>query len=253
MRATFGAVLCMAAPCVPADAISDLDDAAARAQYAFYTADIRSLEEVLGLIDGLQVPPTLALMREYYAAFGSWKLAQLYSEEAGGKPAARASLNKATQDCQRHAQAAIQLDPRSGEVHAIAAICGALAPGLTPTKGFARTNCSRSKSLRIAQELEPTNPRIKLVEVLCFDDRELAAAAYVQKLRATVDAFETAPPSRPGKPDWGQAEALLLLGQNYLQRGDLVAARDVIERALVIAPDYRRAQELLQTAATRPR
>ncbi len=243
----------MGVSCVSADAVSDLDDAAARAQYAFYTADIRSLEEVLGLIERLDAPPALAAMKEYYAAFGSWKLAQLYVEEAGGKSATRASLSKATQDCQRHGEAALRLEPSFGEVHAIEAICAALVPGLTQTNGFKQANCSRSKSLLTARELEPGNPRIKLIEVLCFDSNEIASVAYVEKLRATVAAFEAAPLSRPGKPDWGQAEALLLLGQSHLQRGDLVAARDVIERALVIAPDYRRAQELLHSAATRPR
>lgn len=240
-------MLCIPGPCLLADAISDLDDAAARAQYAFYTADIRTLEGILGLIERLQVPPALAVMKEYYGAFASWKLAQLYTEEAGDKPVIRASLGKAAQDCQRHAKAALQLDPRFGEALAIDAICAAIVPGLK------QTSCARSKVLRTAQELEPTNPRIKLIEVMCFENTEAASAAYVQKLRATVDAFATAAPSRPGKPDWGQAEALLLLGQNYLQRGDLVAARDAIEHALVIAPDYRRAQELLETAATRPR
>ncbi|HWK72832.1 MAG TPA: hypothetical protein VNQ81_01070 [Povalibacter sp.] len=240
-------MLCIPALCVLADPISDLDDAAARAQYAFYTADSRTLEDVLGLIERLQVPPALTVMKEYYGAFGNWKLAQLYTEAAAGKPATRASLEKAAQDCQRHAKAALQLDPRFGEAFAIDAICSAFVPGLT------QTSCARSKSLRMAQEIEPTNPRIKLIEVMCFEKDEVASAAYAEKLRATANAFETAPPSRPGKPDWGQAEALLLLGQNYLQRGDLVAARDAIEHALVIAPDYRRAQELLETAATRPR
>jgi Tfp pilus assembly protein PilF len=48
-------------------------------------------------------------------------------------------------------------------------------------------------------------------------------------------------------------EALTTLGETYLQRGDPVAARDALERALVLAPDYRQAQQLLQAAATRPR
>jgi len=68
-----------------------------------------------------------------------------------------------------------------------------------------------------------------------------------------VSSFEGAPPARPGKPDWGQVEALTMLGETYLQRGDPVAARDALERALVMAPDYRQAQQLLQSAATRPR
>lgn len=247
LRAALGALLCLPALAAHADAVSDLDDAAARMQYAFYTADTRSLEEVLGLIERLEVPRALEAMKHYYGAFGNWKLAQLYTEDAVARSANRASLGKATQGCLQHADAAIKLDPRFAEAHAIEAICAALAPGLS------QTNCSRSKSLRTAQELEPANPRIKLVEVMCPAETEVASSAYVEKLRATVSAFESAPPSRPGRPDWGQAEALVLLGQSYLQRGDLIAARDAIERALVIAPDYRHAQELLQTAAARPR
>jgi Tfp pilus assembly protein PilF len=44
-----------------------------------------------------------------------------------------------------------------------------------------------------------------------------------------------------------------MLGANDLRRGDSRAARDAIERALVIAPDYRKAQALLQDAAARPK
>ena len=77
--------------------------------------------------------------------------------------------------------------------------------------------------------------------------------AAVDRWRAVVASFEAAPPSRPGKPDWGHVEALTMLGETYLQRGDPVAARDALERALVLAPDYRQAQQLLQAAAARPR
>ena len=82
-----------------------------------------------------------------------------------------------------------------------------------------------------------------------FDMAETA----LERWRTVVAKFEAAPPSQPGKPDWGHAEALTLLGQSYLKRGEMVAARDVLERALVLAPDYRQAQKLLQTAANRPR
>lgn len=239
------------AVCVHADATSELDDAAARAQYAFYTGDTRGLEEIIGLIKRLETPATLTPMKEYYAAYGSWKLAQLYTDESlrsSGKSSVRGQAGKAAQTCLRHIDAALKLDQRMSEAHAIGAICAALAPGL------ALTSCARSKELRTALELESDNPRIHLIKVLCATENDAASfSAQIEKLRTLVAAFESAPPSRPGKPDWGQAEALLLLGQSYLQRGDPLAARDAIERALVIAPDYRKAQELLQAAATRPK
>jgi Tfp pilus assembly protein PilF len=43
------------------------------------------------------------------------------------------------------------------------------------------------------------------------------------------------------------------MGEEYLRRGDPLAARNVLERALVLAPDFHVAQELLQTASARPR
>jgi hypothetical protein len=39
-------------------------------------------------------------------------------------------------------------------------------------------------------------------------------------------------------PEWGEAEALARLGEIALQRGEPRVARDFIERALLLAPDY---------------
>jgi hypothetical protein len=230
---------------VRANATSDLDDAAARAQYAFYAGDPRGLEQALALIDGLEVPSSLAASKEYYAAFASWKLAQLYGE--AGNQASRTPLSKAAQSCEHHAEAAIDLDARMAEAHAIQAACGAL--GSTWGGG----SCARSKSLRRALELAPQNPRVRLIEMMCAGKDGVVSASDVEELRALTTAFETAPPSGSGQPDWGQAEAWVLLGQTYLQHGDPVAARDAIERALIIAPDYRKARELLQNSAALPR
>ncbi|MFL6548912.1 MAG: hypothetical protein ACJ8OJ_09455 [Povalibacter sp.] len=220
------------------DALSDLDDAAARMQYAYYTADSRALEEALSLIAAMEASPVPGL-KEYFSAYGEWKLAQLYAEaQASGK---NVNPGKAAQECVRQAKAAIAANARMAEAHAIQAICA----GSKPSGG----DCS-AKPLRNALELEPQNPRVRLIELLCVGSKELPTANSLQRARALVAAFESAPPSRPGKPDWGQAEALVLLGQIYLERGDSVAARDSIERALVVAPDYRRAQQLLQTVST---
>lgn len=244
----FGTMLCVSAVRVCADAISELDDAASRTQYAFYTGDTRALEAILGLIERLEVPVTLAPMKAYYSAYGSWKLAQVHTDESRSavKTSRRGQAGKAAQTCVRHAEAAIKLDPRMADAHAINAICSALAPNLT------MTSCARSKALRTALELESGNPRVRFIEMLCATENADASSTQIDKMRALVTAFESAPPSGPGKPDWGQAEALVLLGQRYLQRGDPLAARDAIERALVIAPDYHKAQELLQAAAARP-
>lgn len=256
--AALAIALVVARAVAQADPVAELDDAAARLQYAFYTADARDLEEVLALVDRLEAPATLVPMKQYYAAYGNWKLAQLHAEESArgsaGAAAARSAASKAAQACVKHSEAAIKGDARLDEAYAINAVCASFGTGLMPLGQPSFGGCARSKALRTAQQIAPGNPRIMLIEAICLGGSDAAAAtALFDKLRDTIRAFEAAAPSRAGRPDWGQAEALVLLGQSYLQRGDSLAARDMIERALVLAPDYRKAQELLHPAATRPR
>ncbi len=235
--------LCIPAPQSRADAASDLDDAAARIQYAFYTRDVRALQEGLALVEQLDATELAPGMKDYYAAYGHWKLAQILTESATGKVPGTAG--KAAADCERQAKAARTQDGRMAEAYAIEAVCPSLEASLLSS------SCA-DKPLRTAHEIDPRNPRVQLIELLCRRKDQKDPAAYTRQVGELVDAFERAPPSRPGKPDWGHAEALLLLGESHLQRGDSRAARDAIERALVIAPDYRKAQAMLQTAAARP-
>jgi tetratricopeptide (TPR) repeat protein len=233
------------------ESIAELDDAAARMQYAFYTGDIQGVETILKNLDEFQVEDTLAASRTYQLAYGNWKLSQLYLQPLADdrpRPNAKSMAAKAAQACVRHARKAVEQDAALAEALAIQAACD--SHSATSRTGSA--NCANSKPLRSAAGLAPDNPRIKLVQALCAANSAVDPAA-VDRWRAVVASFEAAPPSRPGKPDWGHVEALTALGESYLQRGDPVAARDALERALVLAPDYRQAQQLLQAAAARPR
>ncbi len=247
-----------------ADPLAELDDAQARAQYAFYTADERALEAIANTIEQLEVPTSLATIRLYGAAYARWKLAQLYLGGVGkGEPRGRRNESiKAAQACQVHVAAALSMDSRMSEAYVLDTACAMVlngqrgsdnGSGNSSGKGKVPPACARNKSLRMALELAPQNPRALLFEAICLRPASTAAStAAVDRLRKVVAAFEAAPPSRPGVPDWGHAEALLLLGENYLQRGESHAARDAIEKALVIAPDYRRAHDLLDKVDTRP-
>jgi tetratricopeptide (TPR) repeat protein len=248
---------CLALTAAHADSTAELDDAAARLQYAFYTADARHLEEVLALLDRLEISESLQAMKEYYAAYGQWKLAELYSDESvrpSGAANAKSAASKAAQTCVKRSEEAFRRAPRMDEAYAINAVCAAFGPTIRLTDRPAFSGCARSKPMKMATQLGADNPRVMLIEAICLGGNDAAAStAMFDKLKDAIRVFESAPPSRPGKPDWGQAEALVLLGQSYLKRGDSLAARDALERALVLAPDYRKAQELLQPAATRPR
>lgn len=233
------------------ESVAELDDAAARMQYAFYTGDSQGIETILKNLDQFQVEDALAATKAYQLAYGNWKLSQLYLQPLADRrprPNGKSLASKAAQTCVRHARRAVEQDASMAEALAIEAACD----GHSATARAGSAGCANSKPLRSASGLAPNNPRIKLVQAICTPSTAADPAA-VERWRTVVASFEAAPPSRPGKPDWGHVEALTMLGETYLQRGDSVAARDALERALVMAPDYRQAQQLLQAAATRPR
>ena len=243
--------LLLAAAPVVAESTAEFDDAVARMQFAFYTADTRSLEEMLTVLGEFEVDANLAAAKSYQLAYGNWKLAQLYSAplDERPRPNAKSSANKAAKACVQHARDTIAKDPRIADVYAIEAICDDVTSHqITLRLG----GCSRTKSMRTALTLGAENPRVHFINALCAPEVE-GDPGVVGRWRSVVAKFEAAPPSQPGKPDWGHAEALTQLGESYLKRGEMVAARDALERALVLAPDYRQAQKLLQTAANRPR
>jgi hypothetical protein len=233
-----------------AESTAEFDDASARMQFAYYTADSRSLEEMLMLIAGFEVGGGLAAAKSYQLAYGHWKLAQLYGEPQDDRARSntRSSVNKAIKACVQNARETVAKDPRMAEIYAIEAACEGFS---LDASGGGSAACARSKSMRTALTLGAENPRVHFINALCAPS-EAGDPVAIDRWRAVVEKFEAAPPSQPGKPDWGHAEALTLLGDSYLKRGEMVAARDVLERALVLAPDYRQAQKLLQTAATRP-
>lgn len=246
-----GLLLALFAAVASGETVAELDDAAARMQYAFYTGDAQGIETILKNVDEFQVEDMLAASKSYHLAYGSWKLSQLYLQQLSdprSRPNARSLAAKAAQACVHHARRTVRQDGALADALAIEAAC----EGHSATARAGSAGCANSRPLRVAVGLAPDNPRIKLVQAMCAPGTAADPAA-IDRWRGVVASFEAAPPSRPGKPDWGHVEALTMLGETYLQRGDPVAARDALERALVLAPDYRQAQQLLQAAASRPR
>ena len=244
-------LLVMACGALEAQTSIELDDAAARLQYAFYTDDTRALEEVLKMVEAVEGggDAVVVTARSYQLAYGNWKLAQLYAQPKDDHSDTKSQARKAAQRCAKEAKASLERNGNQAELYAIEAACADFAPD---APGGGSPACAKSKSMRQALTLAKDNPRVQLIQLLCQDGKATDPAA-TDRWRTVVATFEAAPPSRPGQSDWGHVEALTLLGASYLQRGDPVAARDTLERALVLAPDYRQAQRLLQTAAIRPR
>jgi len=248
MGLAMGMACASAAPFAVAGVSPELSDLAGRIDYGFYVDDARAIEATL---------PALSRMSDddpavrYYRAFALFRRVQLSAQH--GAPA-----DKLVADCVAGAtpQESAERLPRpaaearaksSAEAWILVAACAGLAGHADPAKGSLRDRRAE-QALAKARELDAGNPRLALLDAwllsrrpaLCEPDVRDAA---VEKLRAAVDAFAGWPP-RVDAPEWGEAEALAALGEVYLVRGETRGARDLIERALLLAPDYSFAVEL---------
>jgi tetratricopeptide (TPR) repeat protein len=211
-----------------ADLASDLADFSARAEYGFYTEEPTAIGAARRDLDRLA--DSDARVR-YYRALAAMRAAQVDARRERPNGAA-------LDDCIESAEQAAKQEPSWAEAWVLVGACSALA---ADERRFAGAVAS-------ARRLDSDNPRLALVDVwhsVPDDDRLDAATvdALVTSLEAVVGLFE-AEPADPRKPGWGEAEALVLLGSLYLERGATRAARDVLERALLAAPGYTHAVEL---------
>ena len=241
-----------------------LDDLVARVQFDAYATDTRALRADLNAMARLEVDGELSAQRQYFLAYGRWKLAEALL--AGDRAAAK----RAAEQCGDALDPILDVKPprsnampaaererwfdRRAEALAIAAGCrwtvaeASYLPGSEALGGI-----KVDKTLDEALALRPKNPRVRFVDAMlslrrASDDAERNRAQA--KLTAVVDAFDAQPPAELGAVDWGHAEALTYLGQAYLANGNRIAARNALERALVLAPDFSHAKALLKQALT---
>jgi tetratricopeptide (TPR) repeat protein len=212
-----------------------------RIQYGYYTEDaaaLRKLEETVAAADAHDK------LRGYYAGLLAWRLALLAAE---GGIADGASAQQA-QHCVSALDSTLAGQSEFSEALALRAVCL-----ITPFSAVGvRTSLAAHRARRDldhALQLDSRNPRVLLLDAM--SDYELAPARggnkvrALPKLRQAVQAFETERRSTDRVPGWGAAEAWMLLARDLLDQGDPVGARDALEHALLIAPDFAQARRLM--------
>jgi tetratricopeptide (TPR) repeat protein len=203
---------------------AELFDVAGRIDYGFYNADARAIETAVTVLDRLgESPETL-----YYRDLAGLRLAQLGA--TGRIPEGLLTA------CAQRTVPSEAKGPIAAEAWVLAAACAVEADSLRRAE----------QALARARALDADNPRIALVAAWAVErarDEVADAAARAGTWEAVVAAFDSwnAPADAP---QWGRAEALAEFGEIVLASGDARAARDLIERALLEAPDYARAVEL---------
>jgi tetratricopeptide (TPR) repeat protein len=209
-------------------------------QYSYYTEDLRTLGNLAAQLDTKEPSEPL---QDYYAALAYYRLALAASQDAQ-----RAA--SAIDSCSAHLDQVLQARAEWAEALALQGAClGWLAELKALRAPFAgpRSRTQLGRALKI----EPHNPRVLLLDAwLNFEHPRAAGGAgkaqACREFAAAVSAFEVARPGEERAPEWGPAEGYAYAGRCALERGDAVAARDALERALLIAPDFKAARRLLK-------
>lgn len=179
--------------------------------------------------------------RSYYGALLAYRLALLAKDE---EPQAWPY----TEQCVDRLDRALVIDPASAEALALQSACLALQARMDPWRSPLAAPLSRAR-IDKALKLAPDDPRVLLLGALAAQDRPRLFGGDAQQafvlLQRAVAAFERQRGRPPGLPGWGAADAFTDLAQQYLWRGEALAARNVLERALLVAPDFAPARLLM--------
>ena len=233
--------------CAPAgaraDAVAELLDASGLAQHAFYTGDSNQLLSARSELERIAATGNLGALAHYYAGYADFHLAQLAMESDRGMAGDR--LDR----CIEEARKAFKLNRDFAEAYALSAACHGLKAAAQPWKAVYHTP-QAGRMMKKAIELEAANPRVVLLDAISDylvprpmgGNKERAE----QRFNEAVDLFESGFEVARGEPDWGHAEAYAYLGEISLARADAIAARNAVEQALLIAPEFEWAQQMLR-------
>jgi tetratricopeptide (TPR) repeat protein len=239
----------------PAARAADLNwlDIESRIQYGYFTEDTRSLHN---LVEPLGSNDSHDRLKSYYAGLLAYRLSLLAQAQADQSAAVRRndrSKNEARQTVERcvgSLDQALEVQSNFAEALALQSAC----LGMLADLGTWRAPLAAPKSatqLRKALQLAPKNPRVLLLDAI--SDYEHAkgpggdAEHPCSKFKTVAALFDAERADVDQVPGWGAAEAYMWLGRCYLEIGNPNEARDALERALLIAPEFGQARRLLAT------
>jgi tetratricopeptide (TPR) repeat protein len=215
-------------------------DLEGRIQYGYFTEDLRALRN---LVEPLASSDSRDPLKSYYSALLAYRLSQV---SAARQPPPSEARNLVEQ-CVASLDSALKEQRDFAEALALQSACLAvLAPHGAWKSPFAAPRSATQ--LHKALDLAPKNPRVVLIDAIDASEHSKAGADPARscaKFATAAALFETERADVDRVPGWGAAEAYLWLGRCYLDNGNANAARDALERSLLIAPEFAEARRLL--------
>jgi tetratricopeptide (TPR) repeat protein len=214
---------------------SEWMDVEGRIEYGFYTEDARVLGDVVAQLSGAEGAESP--LRHYYAGLANYRLAMVV--EAKDKSRARDAAAR----CVSRLDEALRRKSDFAEGMALQSACLRVLAHLTSWNPL--VGSKSAGQLERAVKLAPKNPRALMLQALDNGESGRIDGAAIVKLKKAAAAFEAERQGVDRTPGWGGAEVYAYLGRGYLEQGDVVNARDALERALLIAPDFALARRLM--------
>jgi tetratricopeptide (TPR) repeat protein len=219
-------------------------DIESRIQYGYYTEDPRSLAGVMELLAPAE---TESASKSYYAGLANYRLTQLMMARD------RSRAKETAEACVSSLDRALKVQNDFADALALQSVC----LDMLATLEAWRTPFAASKSgaqIEKARHLAPRNPRVLLLDAVEVYGRPKGSPAEKDRalsgFRKAAAAFEAERQETEHSPGWGAAEAYVYLGRCYLDRGATLEARDALERALLIAPEFAEARRLMAKITT---
>jgi tetratricopeptide (TPR) repeat protein len=240
-----------------------------RIQYGYYTEDLRSLRN---LVEPLTTSDSHDRLKSYYSALLAYRLTLLEKAQADQAAAAEAAaagttslksppparkndrtkneVRQTVERCVSSLDQALEAQSNFADALALQSACLGLEAELSSWRA-PLAGPKSSSQLHKALQVAPKNPRVLLLDAIAEYERAKTPGGDAQhpcaKFEAVAAVFEAERADVDQVPGWGAAEAYTWLGRCYLDNGNGNAARDALERALLIAPEFGQARRLLAT------
>jgi len=236
---SFLLLLCLAAAPAHAQRGGDLQ---AQILYAFQSEDLNQLTGLIQTLKTQEQTGTADSALRYHLAHADYRLALLSGEER------RRNAEPALNECIDQLKPVLEKDADSVEALALQSACYS---NLVKYKKFEAVlyRTRAADRLRTAFMLAPKNPRVLYLSAIDAMARAKPGSPEsglsFEQLQLSVQLFEQSSATTIDTPGWGHAEAYLELGRQLEMRGDVLGARNWIEKALIMAPDYKAARRQL--------
>lgn len=226
--------------CLPAWSLDErFRDLSGRVEYAFYAEDSRALQRDLQAMAALEINHDFALLQQNQLDYGRWKLVQLQSQISS------VQAQQLAEDCVDSKLPANSTGTTAALHFALHAACLSELAQLRPVRSVLYRR-ERDSAFSQALKLDARSIQVRLVGAwLKYSNKEPVDSAELKTLVAAYD--KAASGELNDNLLWGQAEACFLLGQAEIAKGNVLAARNALERAILLAPEYPAAQALLRS------